>query len=107
MFGAVSAYIKPSRSTLRIPFTPPSAGNYTFTVDLMARDAFYPVYHRRYMTVEVLPAEEPEAGNVPPPAATVPHCEGLPDRGQWGRAARLQAWLILSNAFVWVIHFAP
>ena len=86
-FGALSGYIKQSRSTLRVAFTPPSAGNFTFTVDLMARDGFNPVYHRRHMTVEVLPAAEPEAsnGNVISQSSVVSRCEGLPDRGQWTR----------------------
>jgi len=84
-FGVLSEYIEPSRNTQRIVFTPPSAGNFTFTVDMMVRDGFYPVIHRRYMTVEVLPATETAASNAPPPLGAVARCEGLPDRGQWAR----------------------
>jgi len=85
-FGALSGYIKQSRNTLRIAFTPPSAGNHTFTIDLMARDGFYPVYHRRYTKVKVLPAAKTEASkNVISSSTAVRRCEGLPDRGQWAR----------------------
>ena len=90
VFAALSARIEPTQKVLRIDFTPPQAGNYTLTVDLLATIGMYPVRARRFAVVQVrdaAPSTEGAKASSTTPAEALPRCVGLPDRGRWMRCS--------------------